>query len=120
MRYVGSPDLPPQVHINHLLRDRRALCPEHAEEIARAGFDRRRVREYIHAHARLPVRAIRDRGYYAPDAWTGLVDESDPDAMIPIVANPDRIILVVAGGDGRHSAWMPAWGVCRGATEIVA
>ncbi len=32
-----------------------ALCPEHAEEIARAGFDRRTVRAFIHAHARLPV-----------------------------------------------------------------
>ena len=60
-----------------------------------------------------------DRAYYAPDAWKGLVDESDPDAMVPIVTSPDRIILVVAGGDGRHSAWMPAWGVCRGATEVI-
>ena len=77
------------------------------------------MREYIHAQARLPARALRDRGYYAPEAWKGLVDESDPDAMVPIVTSPDRIILVVAGGDGRHSAWMPAWSVCRGATEVV-
>jgi hypothetical protein len=117
MRYVGSPiyhqmhnDIPVIV----------ALCPEHAEEIARAGFDRPAVRAYIHEHARLPVRALRDRGYYAPEAWKGLVDESDPDALVPIVTRPDRIILVVAGGDGRHSAWMPAWSVCRGATEVIA
>lgn len=116
MRYVGSP-------IYHQMHNAIplivALCPEHAEEIARAGFDRRAVREYIHAQARLPARALRDRGYYAPEAWKGLVDESDPDAMVPIVTSPDRIILVVAGGDGRHSAWMPAWSVCRGATEVV-
>ena len=31
----------------------------------------------------------------------------------------DDIWIVVAGGDGRHSAWMPAWGVCQGATEAV-
>ena len=37
----------------------------------------------------------------------------------PDVAHPDRIILAVAGGDGRHSAWMPAWNVCQGATERV-
>ena len=117
MRYVGSPiwhqiqnDIPVIV----------ALCPEHAEEIARAGFDRRAVRTFIHAHARLPASALRGRGYYAPGAWKGLVDESDPDALVPIVTSPDRIILVVAGGDGRHSSWMPAWGVCRGATEVVS
>jgi len=38
---------------------------------------------------------------------------------VPIVATPDDIGLVVAGGDGRHSAWMPAWGVCRGAPEVI-
>ena len=46
---------------------------------------------------RMPVRVLRDRAYYAPDAWKGLVDESDPDALVPIVTSPDRIILVVAG-----------------------
>jgi hypothetical protein len=117
MRYVGSP-IYHQMHNGIPLIV--ALCPEHAEEIARAGFDRRAVRAYIHEHARLPARALRDRGYYAPDAWKGLVDESDPDALVPIVTSPDRIILVVAGGDGRHSAWMPAWSVCRGATEVIA
>jgi hypothetical protein len=117
MRYVGSP-IYHQMH--NAIPVIVALCPEHAEEIARAGFDRRAVRAYIHAHARLPARALRDRGYYAPEAWKGLVDESDPDALVPIVTSPEQIILVVAGGDGRHSAWMPAWSVCRGATEVIA
>ena len=116
MRYVGSPIYHQMPNGIPLIV---ALCPEHAEEIARAGFDRRAVREFIHAHARMPVRVLRDRGYYAPDAWKNFVDESDPDALVPIVASPDGIILVVAGGDGRHSSWIPAWGVCQGATEVV-
>jgi hypothetical protein len=116
MRYVGSP-IYHQMHNGIPLIV--ALCPEHAEEIARAGFDRRAVREFIYEHARLPVSVLRDRGYYAPDAWKNLVDESNPDALVPIVSSPDRIILVVAGGDGRHSSWTPAWGVCRGAVEVV-
>jgi hypothetical protein len=116
MRYVGSP-IYHQMHLG--IPVIVVLCPEHAQEIARAGFDRRRVRAYIHEHARLPVREIRDRGYYAPEAWKGVVDDSDPDARVPIVASPEQIWLVVAGGDGRHSAWMPAWNVCRGVTEVV-
>jgi len=39
--------------------------------------------------------------------------------MVPMVANPDGFIVVVAGGDGRHSAWMPSWNVCQGATERI-
>jgi hypothetical protein len=116
MRYVGSP-IWHQMH--NAIPVIVALCPEHAREIARAGFDRRAVRAYIHEHARLPARELRGRGYYAPEAWRGLVDEADPDALVPIVRDPEHILLVVAGGDGRHSAWMPAWSVCRGATEVV-
>jgi hypothetical protein len=116
MRYAGTP-------IYHQMRHGIpvivALGPEHAREIARSGFGRRDVRAYIHEHARLPVRDLRGRGYDAPDAWTGLLDASDPEALVPIVASPDEIWVVVAGGDGRHSAWMPAWNVCRGATEVL-
>jgi hypothetical protein len=36
-----------------------------------------------------------------------------------MVANPDGFIVVVAGGDGRHSAWMPAWNVSQSATELI-
>jgi hypothetical protein len=116
MRYAGTP-------IYHQMRHGIpvvvALGPEHAQEIAQAGFSRRQVREYIHAHARLPVRELAGRGYYLPDAWAGLVDEADPEARVPIVKSPDEVWLVVAGGDGRHSSWMPAWNVCRGATEVI-
>jgi hypothetical protein len=95
------------------------LCPEHAAEIARAGFSHQGVREYIFDRARMPVRDLIDRGYYAPGCWPDWIDVGDPEARVPIVASPDRILLAVAGGDGRHSAWMPAWNVCRGATERV-
>ena len=96
-----------------------ALGPEHAQEIARDGIDRRALREILFERARLPVRALKDRGYYRPGAWPADVDESNPDALVPMVVSPDDFMIVVAGGDGRHSAWMPAWNVCRGATEPV-
>jgi hypothetical protein len=43
----------------------------------------------------------------------------NPRAMVPMVAQPDHFVVVVAGGDGRHSTWMPAWNVCQGAREVV-
>jgi hypothetical protein len=95
------------------------LCPEHAAEIAGAGLLRKDARQYLVDHARLPVRELRDRGHWAPGCWPAWIDANDPDATVPIVASPDRILLAVAGGDGRHSAWVPAWNVCRGSTERV-
>jgi len=116
MRYLGTP-------IFHQMRNRLplivALCPEHAQEIAKAGFGREQLRDLLYAEVRLPVRDLIGRVYYGARAWPEWVDESDPETRVPIVATPDDIWLVVAGGDGRHSAWMPAWGVCQGATEVI-
>lgn len=96
------------------------LSPEHANEIAKAGFTKDAVRAYLFEHCRLPVRALKGRGYYAPGCWPAGIDENDPDARVPMVSRPEHFWIVVAGGDGRHSAWMPAWNVCEGAVEEVA
>jgi hypothetical protein len=32
------------------------------------------------------------------------------DQPIPVVLNKENILIVVAGGSGLHSAWMPSWG----------
>lgn len=116
MRYPGSP-------VFHQMKNRIpvvvVLSPEHAQEIARAGISRRSLQERLHAGVRLPVRELRGRGYYRPGAWPAEVDESNPESLVPMVMSPDDFWIVVAGGDGRHSAWLPAWNVCRGATEEI-
>lgn len=95
------------------------LGPEHAAEIARAGFSKQQVREYLFEHCRLPIRDLRGRGYYSAGCWPPSVDENDDNALVPMVSDPGKFWVVVAGGDGRHSAWMPAWNVCEGATAVV-
>lgn len=90
------------------------------ERDPRAGYSKRAVREYLFEHCRLPVRKLQGRGYYAPGCWSALLNEEDSDALVPMVSTPDHFWIVVAGGDGRHSEWMPAWNVCEGATEAVA
>lgn len=96
------------------------LGPEHANEIAKAGYSRAELQEYLFEHCRMPVRTLRDRVYYLPDCWPASVDPNDPEALVPMVSEPRHFWIMVAGGDGRHSAWMPAWNVCEGATEAVA
>lgn len=95
------------------------LSPEHACEIARAGFSKKDVKRYLFEHARLPVRDLLERVYSGTDGWPAGIDTNDPDARVPMVAQPEQFIVVVAGGDGRHSAWMPAWNVSMGATQLV-
>ena len=95
------------------------LGPEHAAEIAKAGFTRFDVQTYLHEHARMPLRALMNRVYNGTERWPLWVDVSDPNATVPIVARASDFLIVVAGGDGRHSAWMPAWHECQGGTEVI-
>jgi hypothetical protein len=114
MRMVGSP-----IYYQGKIPVIVNFSPEHANEISRAGFSKQDVRNYLFEHCRLPAGVLRNRGYFASGCWPEGIDENDDAAMVPIVSTPDHLWIVVAGGDGRHSAWMPAWNVCQGATEVV-
>lgn len=46
-----------------------------------------------------------------PGALT--IDQQNPDTLVPVASCADDIVVVVAGGDGRHSAWLGGWGVSR-------
>lgn len=117
MRVFGSPiyNQAPRNEIPVVV----VLGPEHAAEIAKAGFSKQDVKRYLFEHARLPLRDLVGRIYAGSTPWPAWIDVSNPDTRVPIVASAERILVVVAGGDGRHSAWMPSWNVCQGATELI-
>ena len=95
------------------------LCPEHAAEIAASGFSKSDVREFVYQNARMPVRLLQGIAHYGNRNWPAWIDESNPETLVPIVRSADDIVVVVAGGDGRHSAWLAGWGVTRMATEVI-
>ena len=95
------------------------LCPEHAGEIHASGLSKQDVREYVFQNARMPLSRLKDIGHYGNRNWPRWIDETDPDAMVPIVASADDILVLVAGGDGRHSAWLAGWGVTRMVTQEI-
>jgi hypothetical protein len=96
------------------------LGPEHATEIAAAGFGRKAVKEYIFQHARMPLGHLRDRGHWGARSWPEAWEHQPEDFLVPLVTDPENLILVVAGGDGRHSSWFPAWSATQRAIEVIA
>ena len=96
------------------------LGPEHAAEIAEAGFGRRDVREYIFEHARVPLGQLKDRGHWGARSWPEEFEGQGDDFGVPLVTGPDKLLLVVAGGDGRHTSWFPPWSATQRAIEVVA
>jgi hypothetical protein len=95
------------------------VCPEHAAEIAAAGLSKPEIREYIYQHARMPMSRLQGIAHYGNRNWPAWIDESDPDTQVPVVQCADDIVVVVAGGDGRHSAWLAGWGVTRVVTQEI-
>lgn len=95
-----------------------ALCPEHAATLARDGWSREDVQAYVFEHARFAAHslsremrkaiAIRDvpDGAEAPDE----IPDFPPEAMLPIADGPETVHVIVAGGPGKHSSWLPNWG----------
>jgi hypothetical protein len=95
------------------------VCPEHAAEMAAAGLTKAAVRAYVYQQARMPVRRLQGLAHYGNRTWPAWVDEQDPEALVPVVSCADDVVVVVAGGDGRHSAWLAGWGVTRVVTEAI-
>ena len=95
------------------------ICPEHAAEMAAAGFTKPAIREYIFQQARMPLRQLQGKTHYGSRNWPDWIDQHNPDTLVPVASCADDIVVVVAGGDGRHSAWLGGWGVSRVVTQEI-
>lgn len=95
------------------------LGPEHAAEIAADGFGRKEVKQYLHEHVRIPLSVLRERGHWGARAWPEEFESHGDDFLVPLVSDPDKLVLVVAGGDGRHSSWFPPWSATQRAVEVI-
>ena len=95
------------------------LCPEHAADVSGSGFSKEDVRQFVFHNARMPVGQLKGVAHYGNRNWPAWVNEDDPNTMVPIVREAEDIAVVVAGGDGRHSAWLAGWGVTRMVTREI-
>ena len=89
------------------------LCPSHAETIAQDGWSKQHLKEYLYEKARKPLRLVKLGGLYGREVkhnfWPRWVNRDDEDEMVPLVRRASEITIVVAGGPGRHTAFLPGW-----------
>jgi len=96
-----------------------ALGPEHAHTAASGGMSREDVQRFLFEHARNPVRLYRNRAMWNMFDWPDWVDKEDDGFMVPLVEKPEDILLIVAGGAGKHSAFIPTFGVTKSLTRRI-
>lgn len=91
------------------------LCPEHAQIIASFGWTKADIQHFLfqnatRGHAEIKAGGIHGRKTQNYTTWPRWVDRDDPDARIPVARRVNDIVVIVAGGPGRHSAYLPGWG----------
>lgn len=93
-----------------------AFGPEHAAILAASDWDKNAIRRYLFEYARIP-RELWSRGGMA-----GMFEDRFPDAaFVPIVKAPEDFLIIVVGGFGRHSCWLPTFGdTTRAVTRAIA
>jgi hypothetical protein len=88
--------------------------PEHAEVLAKAGWAKRDVRAFLYDQARKPLTQVKIGGMYGPETrrnlWPRWIDHDNEAERIPIARRAEDLTILVAGGAGRHSVYLPGWG----------
>jgi hypothetical protein len=88
------------------------LGPEHADTLAREGLSKSDVQRQLHLRARVPVDRMSDGQFTHLRSWIHedeLERYVDGDGAVALVREPSDIHIVVAGGPGKHSMWVPTW-----------
>ena len=84
------------------------LGPEHARTIADDGLSRADVQRFVFEHARLPLRTLKLGGMWGIHDWPRWMHAvTDDEALLPQVPSPEDVMVIVAGGPGKHSSVVP-------------
>ena len=96
------------------------LSPEHAEVLDKAGLSKQGVKEALWKQSRMQVTRFsavdRTRSQNVRRKELG---EYRDDSLIPISPMPADIGIIVAGGPGTHSVYVPSFGATRAVTRVI-
>lgn len=97
------------------------LGSEHADIFKREGWDKARVKRELWQRSKMAVKQLsvkeidRARASRTPE-----LGELMPETLLPISPQPDDIQLIIAGGPGTHSVYVPCFGNSRAVTRRIA
>lgn len=91
------------------------LGPEHAATLHRDGWTVPAIREWLWEQARIPVDRISPSNHRQFADW-GVHPDGD---HYTVSTGPEELHIAVAGGPGKHSAWIPSFGATAAVAELV-
>ncbi len=81
------------------------IGPEHAGIIARSGFSKSDVKNFLHKKARIP------KGEFSKKHQEKQFSQFPDDDLIPLTPREEDIMVIVSGGAGKHSLFLPSFGL---------
>ena len=95
-----------------------ALGPEHAATVAKEGFSKEQVKDFIFEHARLPLEMLSEENIQfrisSPEKFGEFADAK----LVPVSKRED-IVIMVLGGEGKHSCFIPTFGISYSVTKRI-
>jgi hypothetical protein len=95
------------------------LCPEHAAILFNHGWDKAKIREYIWENSRKTIKELKRGGMFNMAEFPDYIDINNEKETVPIVEKPDDILIIVLGGPGKHSSFIPSFGLTRSVTKKI-
>jgi hypothetical protein len=97
------------------------LGPEHAATVAASGWSKNDLRRAVWEAARVPLSRFSEENLHRFRAITPeRFADQPPETPVPICARAEDLMVIVAGGPGKHSSIVPTFGATRSVTEEIA
>ena len=97
------------------------LSPEHVAILEAAGMSKADVKRELWDRSKLPAGRMTEKDLLRVAASRAKeLGAIRPDTLLPIAPQPEDIWIVVAGGPGTHSVYVPCFGNSRAVTRAVS
>jgi hypothetical protein len=97
------------------------LGPEHAQTAASSGWSKAEFKRRFWEAARMPLAKFSaDNIARFKLTYPERFVNAGPQTLLPFASRPEDVMVIVAGGPGKHSAIVPTFGATRSVTEQIA
>ena len=96
-----------------------AFGPEHAQTVAGDGMSKADVKRWLYERATLPMGRFSKEGIERRfrRKLAEQYAEAPLDAPVRMFTKPEDLVVIVTGGAGKHSQWVPTFGNTRAVTR---
>jgi hypothetical protein len=90
------------------------IAGEHMRTIAKDGWGKKEIRQFVWEHTQNSHAHLKKT-----QRMSGAMQPGDETTMRPLLASPDDILVVAAGGRaGAFSAYIPGWGSAKASQAV--